>query len=86
LDQGFTMVYNRIQNSVKVAKRSVEEKINLIAQTINQYRQGIEELKERINPTTPLEVREQRKQEDALQMVEMENQESAAEELFNRFT
>jgi hypothetical protein len=63
------------------AWREAEEKINLIAQTIDQYKQEIEELKERLNPTTPPEVREKRKQEFALQIDEMENQAKAAEEL-----
>jgi predicted nucleic acid-binding Zn-ribbon protein len=57
---------------VQAPEKSAEEKINLISQTIDQYKQEIEELKERLNPMTPPEVREQRKQESALQIVEME--------------
>jgi predicted nucleic acid-binding Zn-ribbon protein len=73
LEQGLTTTYNRIPNNAQATERSAEEKINLIAQTIDQYRQEIEELKERLNPTTPPEVREQRKEEVALQMVEWRN-------------
>jgi hypothetical protein len=86
LEQGLTTTYNHIPNNVQATERSAEEKINLIAQTIDQYRQEIEELKERLNPMTPPEVREKRKQEVALQMVEMEKQASAVEELFDRAT
>jgi FtsZ-binding cell division protein ZapB len=52
------MAYNRIPISAQEVERSTEEKINIIAQTIDQYRYDIEELKERINPKTPPEVRE----------------------------
>jgi FtsZ-binding cell division protein ZapB len=37
------------------------EKIDLIVHKIDQYRPEIEELKEKINPMTPPEVKEQRK-------------------------
>jgi hypothetical protein len=76
LEQGLTTMYNRIPNNAQAAERSAEEKINLIAQTIDQYRQEIEELKEKLNPTTPPEVREQRKEEAALQMVEWRNKQA----------
>jgi predicted nucleic acid-binding Zn-ribbon protein len=39
---------------VQAPERSAEEKINMISQTIDRYKQEIEELKERLNPTTPL--------------------------------
>jgi hypothetical protein len=45
--------------------------------------QDIEELKENINPTTLQEVREQRKQEAAFQIGDMEKQVSAVAELFD---
>jgi hypothetical protein len=68
---------------VQLLQRSAEEKINLISQTIDQYKQEIEELKERLNPTTSPEVREQRAQEYALQITEMEKATREIEELFN---
>jgi len=52
-------------------------------QTIDQYRQEIEELKESLNPMTLPRVREQRKEEFALQMLEMEKQVSATAGLFD---
>jgi FtsZ-binding cell division protein ZapB len=71
---------------MKAPKKSVEEKINLISQTIYQYKQEIEDLKEKINPMTPPEVREHRKQEVALQIDEMEKKKSTVEEFFDRTT
>ena len=56
LEQGITTVYDRIPNNAKTPERSAEEKINMISQTIDKYKQEIEELKERLNPTTPPEV------------------------------
>jgi hypothetical protein len=72
LEQGLTMVYDRIPDNVQAPERSAEEKIKIISQTIEGYRQEIEELKENINPMTPLEVREQREQQSTLQIAEME--------------
>jgi hypothetical protein len=54
------MVYNHIPDSTQAPERSAEEKIKIISQTIEGYRQEIEELKEKLNPTTPPEVREKR--------------------------
>jgi hypothetical protein len=84
MEHGLTMVYNRIPDNAQETKKSIEEKINLIAKTIDQYIHDIVELKERINLMTPPEVREQRKQEVAIQITEIEKQESVAEEMFDR--
>jgi archaellum component FlaC len=80
------MVYNHIPDNVQVEKKRAEEKLNLIAKTIDQYRQEIEELKEKLNTVTPMKVREQRKLEVAIQINEMEKQVSAVEELFDQAT
>jgi chromosome segregation ATPase len=56
LEHRLTKTYNRIPDNAQAPERSIEEKINLISQTIDQYKQEIEELKERLNPMTPLEV------------------------------
>jgi hypothetical protein len=80
------MVYDRIPDNAQAPERSVEEKINMISQTIDRYKQEIEELKERLNPTNPLEVQEQREQQSALQIVEMEKEAREVEELFDRTT
>jgi FtsZ-binding cell division protein ZapB len=69
---------------VQATERSAEEKINLIVQTIDQYRKEIEELKENLNPMTPPEVREQRKAEVALQLAEMEKQVNTTAGLFDK--
>jgi polyhydroxyalkanoate synthesis regulator protein len=53
-------------------------------QTIDQYRQEIEHLREQLIPTTPPEVKEQRKQEAAAQIEEMERQVRAAADLFDK--
>jgi predicted nucleic acid-binding Zn-ribbon protein len=79
MEQGLTVVYNRIPDNVQAEKKSAEEKLNLIAQTINKYRKEIEEIKEKLNPTTPLKVREQRKQEVSFQIGEMEKQVNTVE-------
>jgi len=79
MEQGLTVVYNRIPDNVQAKKKSAEEKLNLIAQTINKYRKEIEEIKEKLNPTTPLKVREQRKQEVSFQIGEMEKQVNTVE-------
>jgi hypothetical protein len=55
-------------------------------QTIDQYRQKIENLWEQLIPTTPLEVKEQRKQEATGKMEEMELQVNAIVDLFDRET
>jgi hypothetical protein len=42
----------------------------MIAQTIDHYRKQIEDLKEKFILTTPPEVREMRKEEASLQLIE----------------
>jgi chromosome segregation ATPase len=86
IEQGVTTVYNHIPESAQAENTSAEEKLKLISKTIEHYRQEIEELKEKLTPTTPPEVREQRKQEVALQMEAMEEQVSATTGLFDRAT
>jgi predicted nucleic acid-binding Zn-ribbon protein len=43
--------------------RSADEKIKIIAQKIEGYRQEIEELKEKLNPMTPPKVLEKREKQ-----------------------
>jgi hypothetical protein len=50
----------------------VTENIYQVVQTINQYQQEIEHLQEQLKPTTPPEVKEQRKQEATTQIKEIE--------------
>jgi hypothetical protein len=56
LEQGLTTIYDCILDSAQTLERNAKEKINMISQTIEIYKKEIEELKERINPTTPPEV------------------------------
>jgi hypothetical protein len=79
-----TTVYNHIPDNAQAENTSAEEKLKLISQTIEHYRQDIEELKENMTPTTPPEVREKRKQEASLQLAELEKHVSTTEELFDR--
>jgi hypothetical protein len=46
----------------------------------------IENLRDQLTPTTPLEVKEQRKQEETTQLQEIEKQVSTATELFDKAT
>jgi len=86
MEWGLTTMYNNIPDSVQEQNISVEKKLNLIAQTVNLYRKEIEEIKEKENPTTPPEVREQMKQEVSLQIDEMEKQVSTIVVLFDQAT
>jgi hypothetical protein len=72
LEQGVVAAYNRISNSAQITEPTTTQKIDHIVQTIDQYRQEIKTLWEQLIPTTPPEVKEQRKQEVAGQMEEIE--------------
>jgi hypothetical protein len=58
----------------------------LCKRSIDQYRQEIESLREQLIPTTTPEVKEQRKQEAATQIEEMERQVRAIVDLFDKAT
>jgi archaellum component FlaC len=68
---------------VQALDRSIDEKINIIAQTIEGYMQEIEELKEKINPMTPLEVREKREWQASFQIDEMAREVREITKLFD---
>jgi hypothetical protein len=72
LEQGLVVAYDKIPKSAQTTEPTTMQKIDQIVQTIDQYRQEIENLQEQLIPTTPPEVKEQRKQEAAGQMEEME--------------
>jgi hypothetical protein len=61
LEQGVTAAYDRIPNNMQIAEPNTMQNIDHIVQTIDQYRQEIENLKEKLIPTTPPEVKEQRR-------------------------
>jgi hypothetical protein len=72
MEHGVKVDYNCIRDNAQTSKKSTKEKINLIVQTINQYKQEIDEIKKRLNPKTSLKVREEREQEFTLLIAEME--------------
>jgi hypothetical protein len=74
LEQGLVVAYEKIPKSAQTEELTVMQKIDQIVQTIDQYRQEIEHLREHLIPTTPPEVKEQRKQEATMQIKEMERQ------------
>ena len=60
IEQGVTIAYERIPNNMQIAEPNTVQKIDHIVQTIDQYRQEIENLRKQLIPTTPREVKEQR--------------------------
>jgi hypothetical protein len=63
---------------------SVEEHIQIIAQMLEDYKKEIEELKEKLTPTTPPEVIAEREQQAALQVEMMEKEAKKVTKLFDR--
>jgi hypothetical protein len=66
LEHGLITIYDLILDSAQAPEISVEDNINMVAQTIEIDKQEIEDSKESLNPTTPSEVQEQREQQSAL--------------------
>jgi predicted RNase H-like nuclease (RuvC/YqgF family) len=56
LEQGLTKVQYRIPYNAQAPERRKEENVQIISKTIDGYKKEIEELKQKINPTNPLEV------------------------------
>jgi hypothetical protein len=86
LEQKVVVAYEKIPKTTQMAELTTTEKIDQIVQTIDQYQQEIENLHEQLTPTTPLEVREQRKQEATEQLQEIERQVHAVGDLFDKAT
>jgi predicted nucleic acid-binding Zn-ribbon protein len=84
LEQKLKEFFTNIPNSAQEALSSAEEQIQVIVQTLEEYRQEIEDLKENINPTTLLEVQEWREQQYTLHIVEMEKEVREVADFFNR--
>jgi hypothetical protein len=72
IEQGVVVAYDRSPKREKTEDPTTRQKIDQIVQTIDQYKQEIKNLQEQLIPTTPLEVKEQRKQKEVRQMDEME--------------
>jgi hypothetical protein len=68
LEQKVVVAYEKIPKNAQTTELMVTEKIDQIVQTIDQYQQEIEHLWEHLTPTTPPEVKEQRKQEATMQI------------------
>jgi tetrahydromethanopterin S-methyltransferase subunit B len=75
------VAYEKIPKTAQRTELMVTEKIDQIVQTIDQYQQEIENLWEQLTPTTPPEVKEQRKQEATMQIKEIERQVHAVDRL-----
>lgn len=63
---------------------TMEEKIDKIVQEIDQYQKEIENIKEKLTPTTPLVVKEKRKQEETMELQEIEQQVNTVADLFDK--
>ena len=65
---------------------NVEEHIQIIMQTLKNYKKEAEDLKEKLTPTTPPEVTYEREQQATLQVEIMENETQKVTWLFNTTT
>jgi hypothetical protein len=74
LEQKLKEVFTRIPDSAQVAMSNAEEQIQIITQMLEDYKKEIEELKEKLTPTTPPEVMAEREQQAALQVEMMEKE------------
>jgi hypothetical protein len=64
LEQKVTVTYEKMPNNVHMVKLTTKKNINHIMQKIDQYQQEIENIHEKLTPTTPPKIREKRKPED----------------------
>jgi predicted nucleic acid-binding Zn-ribbon protein len=65
LEKKLKEVFTIILDNAQEAMRNSEEQIQIIAQTIEDYKKEIEELKEKLTQTTPPEVMAEREQQDS---------------------
>jgi F0F1-type ATP synthase gamma subunit len=72
MEKGLVVAYEKITKSPQTIELTMMQKIDQIVQKIDQYRHEIEHLREHLVPTTPPEVRDQRKHEATTQIEEME--------------
>jgi hypothetical protein len=86
LEQKVAGTYEKIPMTAQRDALTTVEKIDQIAQEIDQYQKEIENLREHLTPTTPPEVREQRKQEATEQLQEIDQQVRATTDLFEEAT
>jgi DNA repair exonuclease SbcCD ATPase subunit len=86
LEQKVAGTYEKIPQAVQSEEITAAEKIDRIAQAIDQYQKEIENLREHLIPTTPPTVKEKRKQEATTQLQEIEQQVSTTTDLFDKAT
>jgi polyhydroxyalkanoate synthesis regulator protein len=77
-------IFEKLPSTMQGNELPVAGNIDQIAQAIDQYQKEIENLREQLTPTTPPEVKEQRKQEETTQLQEMEQQVSTTTELLDK--
>jgi predicted nucleic acid-binding Zn-ribbon protein len=75
-------VFTRIPDNMQETMNNAEEQIQIIAQTLEDYKKDIEELKENLTPTTPPKVTDEREQQTTLQVAMLEKE---AEKVIQRF-
>jgi pantothenate kinase len=64
--------YEKIPKTTQTDELTTTENIDQIAQAINQYQKEIENLCEKLTPTTPPAVKEKRKKEEVEKLQEIE--------------
>jgi hypothetical protein len=74
LEQKLKGVFTKILDSAQAGMRNVEEQIQIIMQTLEDYNKEIKEFKKKLTPTTPPEVTAKREQQAALQIEMMERE------------
>jgi prophage maintenance system killer protein len=76
--------YENIPQAAQRDEITAVENIVQIAKVIDQYQKEIENLWEKLTPTTPPLVKEKRKQEAMVQLQEIEKQISTTTDLFDK--
>jgi archaellum component FlaC len=77
-------IFGKLPSTAQGNELLATEKIDQIAQAIDQYQKEIENLRDQIRPTNPPAVKEQRKQEATTQLQEIEKQVSTIADLFEK--
>jgi DNA-directed RNA polymerase specialized sigma54-like protein len=74
LEKKLKEVFTRIPDNTQAAMSNAKEQIQIIVQTLEDYKKEIEDLKEKLTPTTPPEVTVRKGTTEALQVEIMENE------------
>jgi hypothetical protein len=84
LEQKIKELFTRIPNNAKLATSNAEEHIQIIAQILEDYKKEIDDLKEKLTPTTHPKVTTKMEQQATLQVEIMENEAQKVTQLFDR--